>query len=517
MGGSSSSSSSSIHQVCSSSMNRNSSSSSITAQMGSNMNRTIDATILHYCTTAPPDAPNGHRCIYVTDLGPNDVLLGRGKPSDRLAGNVQFRGIVNARLHEYAIQGHTKEKDALAKSIVAQIEKLGGRFLQVVARTTTTTERTTTKFSIASSSSSSSSSKASIGRIPTYTNTRLYQIVEYDVAVDKVKQTFRSMIHQYVKLKRRDYVDFDETDRQIHEYAKRKKRRDDDDDDTDRATIATMDPCTVDDAVLEDSNIPAQPSLQMADVPVHSNIITAKDRMAVAAGINSHPNVSAAGITVGNNNNTNNHLGIHTNSSYGLQLEQQLHLLSSLQVQQQLANDAINTWKQQYRLRQQQLQQCLDDIALLLQLHRRIHTSPSQPSISELLVDCVGTNGQTMPDALRIRRLEEALLAAVRQSVRINHTPPAIRSTSTAGIAGDTFPSNNGNVMGWNFQQLLATPKLTNETVWTNETLYHHHGGGGGGGGGEGSNVASVTVLHEIEVNQATRNVNERMHSEIDQ
>jgi hypothetical protein len=454
--------------------------------MGSNMNRTIDATILHYCSTPP----NGHR-IYVTDVGPNDVLLGRGKQSDRLEGNVQFRGIVNQRLHEYAVRGHTKAKDSLAKSIVALIERRGGRFLQVVARTTTTTELTTTKLSIASSSSTSSS-KASIGRNPTYNNTRLYQIVEYDVALDKVKQTFRSMIHQYVKLKRRDYVDFDETDRQIYEYAKRKKQRDDDDDgddtDTDRATTVTRDPCTAvgmaphpcDAQIRADSN-----------VPVHSNPTTAKDRTADATGINFHPNVSAAGITVGNsnnNNNTNDHLGIHTNSSYGLTPEQQLHLLSPLQLQQQLVDDAINILNQRYRLQQQQQQQCLDDIALLLQLHRQIHTYPPQ-----LLVGCAGTNGRTMQDTLRIRQLE-ALLAAVRQSNSIHN--PTSRSTSTAGIAGDTFPSNNGDVMDRNFRELLAA-----SSVWTNETLYHH-------GGGEGSNVVPVTVLHEIEDNQETKDVN---------
>jgi hypothetical protein len=384
--------------------------------------------------------------IYVTDLGPNDVLLGRGRSSVDFDGNVQFRAIINVRLHEYTDRGQKRVKervkDDVAKSVVELIERLGGRFLR---RVKTATETTSCK------EKSDNTDRKPPANVNKKTNNRLYQVAEYDVAIEKVKQTFRDMIH--AKRKQGDNVHCENTD---------------------SATV-TMDRTVDDAAVLMvpqqynrqicDLNIPSR-SL-MADVQVNSNVVSA-DRMAVAAGINFHPNISAA---VGNNN-TNNHLGINTNSSYALTHDQQLPLLSSIQVQQLLANDGIIVLNQQYRLQQQQ-QQYLDDIVLLLQLHRRINTYPSQQYISEVLVGCVGTNG-TMQDALRTRQLEGALLAAGRQSVRINN--PTIRSTSTAGITGDAFPSTNGDVMDWNFRQLLATPELTNETVWANETSYR--GGG---------------------------------------
>jgi hypothetical protein len=361
--------------------------------------------------------------IYVTDLGPNDVLLGRGRSSVDFDGNVQFRAIINVRLHEYTDRGQKRVKervkDDVAKSVVELIERLGGRFLK---RVETATEATTVSKS-ASESSSCKEKSDNTGRKPPAnvnqaSNNRLYQVAEYDVAIEKVKQTFRDMIH--AKRKQGDNVHCENTD---------------------SATV-TMDRTVDDAAVLMvrqqhnrqicDLNIPSR-SL-MTDVHVNSNVVSA-DRMAVAAGINFHPNISAA---VGNNN-TNNNFGI-MNSSYALTHDQQLPLLSSIQVQQLLANDGISVLNQQYRLQQQQQQQqrqCLDDIALLLQLHRRINTYPSQQSISELLVGCIGTNGQTMQDTLRIRQ-EEALLAtlpALQQQQPWDM--PLVRGSSSRHVSSD--------------------------------------------------------------------------------
>jgi hypothetical protein len=63
------------------------------------------------------------------NVGPDDVLLGRGGATNNHAGNHRFRQCVAARQAEY-LNCRKHEKVNIAKSIVAEIQSRGGRFLR---------------------------------------------------------------------------------------------------------------------------------------------------------------------------------------------------------------------------------------------------------------------------------------------------------------------------------------------------------------------------------------------------
>lgn len=69
---------------------------------------------------------------YVTELNPNDILLGRGAPVINYEGNVRFRELVSTRKTEYVGTGRHQVKDEIARQIVAEIRNRKGRFLQKI-------------------------------------------------------------------------------------------------------------------------------------------------------------------------------------------------------------------------------------------------------------------------------------------------------------------------------------------------------------------------------------------------
>lgn len=65
----------------------------------------------------------------VTNVGANDVLMGRGAPSTEYEGNVRFRNLVLERREEYMSVDKRKDKHRIAREIVRTIRSRGGRFL----------------------------------------------------------------------------------------------------------------------------------------------------------------------------------------------------------------------------------------------------------------------------------------------------------------------------------------------------------------------------------------------------
>jgi hypothetical protein len=66
----------------------------------------------------------------VTQLSPNDVLLGRGEPSILNEGNIRFRQLVQSRKLEYLDADKRKIKDWIARQVVQAISFKQGRFLR---------------------------------------------------------------------------------------------------------------------------------------------------------------------------------------------------------------------------------------------------------------------------------------------------------------------------------------------------------------------------------------------------
>mmetsp|Transcript_28469 Transcript_28469/g.51585 ORF Transcript_28469/g.51585 Transcript_28469/m.51585 type:complete len:306 (+) Transcript_28469:155-1072(+) len=68
----------------------------------------------------------------ITDVNPNDILLGRGSGVNSNVGNVRFRDVVDQRRDEYC--GATKEqKREIARQVLNEVHRRGGRFLQLNA------------------------------------------------------------------------------------------------------------------------------------------------------------------------------------------------------------------------------------------------------------------------------------------------------------------------------------------------------------------------------------------------
>lgn len=68
----------------------------------------------------------------ITELGYNDVLLGRGAASINYVGNVIFREIVKEKRVEYLSTARRQTKDDIAKSIIDIVRSRNGRFLRKV-------------------------------------------------------------------------------------------------------------------------------------------------------------------------------------------------------------------------------------------------------------------------------------------------------------------------------------------------------------------------------------------------
>jgi hypothetical protein len=334
--------------------------------------------------------------VYVTSLGPNDILLGRGRPSVDYEGNIRFRALVNSRLHEYDDSGRKGSKDDVAKRVVEEIERLGGRFLRRAETATASTTLLTSSGCSENPDDNDRKPPASVYHAPAAI---LYQLAEYDVAIEKVKQTFRDAIH-----------------------AKRKSEGNLDCGVTGSTTIDRTADTTV---FLETHQY--HPQSQDLDFPPRSSLVNADgsynnitaDGMAVADGVKYY-NATAADISKNINN-----LGI-MNTLDELTRNQRLQLLS-LQAQDSLTNDGISILNPQYRMQQQE--QHFDDLNAWLGQNHRLNTYPSRPTAVLDGFSHVGTN-LTVDDLVRMRA-QENLLAAVRLSVSFNnHT----NRTSTAAI-----------------------------------------------------------------------------------
>lgn len=70
--------------------------------------------------------------LYVTTLGTNDVLLGRGSGPNDHEGNVKFRQFVAERKQAYMATNHRLTKTKIAREIVDLVASSGGRFLKKI-------------------------------------------------------------------------------------------------------------------------------------------------------------------------------------------------------------------------------------------------------------------------------------------------------------------------------------------------------------------------------------------------
>jgi hypothetical protein len=110
-----------------------------------------------------PISPDDH---FMTELGKDDVLLGRGTGPNEHEGNVRFRILVSeiAKSTDWTREDNTKAK--LARKVIATIEARGGRFVRKHTR----------------------GEAISMGKGG---SANLFMVVPYQVAVDKTKQSFR--------------------------------------------------------------------------------------------------------------------------------------------------------------------------------------------------------------------------------------------------------------------------------------------------------------------------------------
>jgi hypothetical protein len=73
-----------------------------------------------------------HDATFVTQLQPNDVLMGRGAPITDNIGNRRFLDLVREKCTGYQQAATRKEKDATARQIVSIIHARGGLFLRKI-------------------------------------------------------------------------------------------------------------------------------------------------------------------------------------------------------------------------------------------------------------------------------------------------------------------------------------------------------------------------------------------------
>jgi hypothetical protein len=67
---------------------------------------------------------------FTTEVGPNDVVLGRGTPIARMEGNVRFRALCATCRGDYLGTGRNRIKHVVAKEVHAELQRRNARFLR---------------------------------------------------------------------------------------------------------------------------------------------------------------------------------------------------------------------------------------------------------------------------------------------------------------------------------------------------------------------------------------------------
>lgn len=117
--------------------------------------------------TAGPSPPRRDR--YITEVGPNDVQLGRGRPIVTNEGNQRFRRLVVENKTEYTASSRHALKDVVARRILNIICERGGRFLRKI-------ESATEK-----------------GLIAIAAGVQAWAVVDDETSLQKVKQALREL------------------------------------------------------------------------------------------------------------------------------------------------------------------------------------------------------------------------------------------------------------------------------------------------------------------------------------
>jgi hypothetical protein len=109
----------------------------------------------------------------------NDVLLGRGAFADRFQGNIKFRTLIRQHKDAYRAAPHHHSKAAIAQQIFNAVHAYHGRFLR--------------KVELVSNGAEQRGAEAS--------GTKQWEIVDNNIALEKVKQALRDIDHEQVDSK----------------------------------------------------------------------------------------------------------------------------------------------------------------------------------------------------------------------------------------------------------------------------------------------------------------------------
>lgn len=82
-----------------------------------------------FATAVCPPVPSPSESL---EVGPDDVIFGRGGSSNHHSGNIQYRQLVKACQHAY-LAAKRRDKPRIAAGIVLAVRKAGGRFLKKAA------------------------------------------------------------------------------------------------------------------------------------------------------------------------------------------------------------------------------------------------------------------------------------------------------------------------------------------------------------------------------------------------
>lgn len=149
--------------------------------------RSSETISLQKTRTEPSATTTTTTTTHITEPGPDDVLLGRGAPIINYVGNVKFRSLVRSRKNDYVTSGRHKIKDKVAKSILREIHRRGGRFLKRVEVPKTDVAEDI----VNPDQHQTAPSDGNTGSTSQEKDVKMYQIADYDVALEKVKQALR--------------------------------------------------------------------------------------------------------------------------------------------------------------------------------------------------------------------------------------------------------------------------------------------------------------------------------------